>query len=762
MRRQPILTVLLAAASLVSACASASGQGRDSFEGRRGAAARSNPTGVGFTVRLKGGQTRFHPGEVIALELAFSSSLPGIYQLDNATYDRSGRLAIDDFHLDPEDGTADPLEDYFDSGLFGFMGGGLRAYPELEAKPYVVKADLNEWVRFGRPGRYRLYVTSHRVAPVRRREGDDETTRVTSNAVEFEILPADPAWSKRALAEAVRALGSKGAEADRRDACVMLRFLDTEAATRELVRRLRGDDSQSGCEAHLNFGLLGTPHRALAVSEMERRLVAPDHPVATEFLRTLAFLSLLHHQGFAPLPPYVPGDNAQAELLTREYERRRAAYKTTLDGYVRRLTLSVSAKEGRARALSLDTLLRMRERPPRREGEAGQDDKLLKDALAAVFTELPVRDQAQLLEYRWEVVAAPAMLPALRRIYQSPPKGDDRLPGLALRRLYELAPDEGRRLILEELRRAGGPKVSAQALAVLPDETLPEADALVAAALGPAGGVEEELTLRLAERYATAASAPPLLSHYEGRVGRMACAPQTALLAYFLRVEPATGGALVEKALASRKETGCYRSVLTSVAALSPSAELERAAVVSLDDADPEVASDAAQMLGRRGSAAAREALLRRFERWRAEWAGREKELAAQVERDASASHSRVESSLLHALAYSPAWLADAEMLERLRRLCVTKGCAQEADSALKRFAPSITAYFNGADGRVSNASLAQYNSVTWGRLKEMAAQFPAGTTFKWSSDSPGTEWDERAFAELGAHLEKLGMKLTR
>ncbi|HEV2862267.1 MAG TPA: hypothetical protein VGX48_14750 [Pyrinomonadaceae bacterium] len=755
---------LLVVMMVLSAGASASAQGRDPFEGRRRAEARSNPPGVRLVVRLKGGQTRFRPGELIGLELAFSSDAPGAYRLDNAGHDRGGRLDIDDFHLDPEDdGAADPLGDYFDAGLFGFMGGGARSYPELEAKPHVVNVELNEWVRVERPGRYRLYVTSHRVAPLRRREGDEETTPVTSNVVEFEILPADPAWSKRALAEAAKVLDSKDAAADHRAACRVMRFLNTEAATRELVRRLRVEDSPSGCEHEFNFGLLGTPHRALAVSEMERRLVAPDHPVTTEFLRTLAFLSLLRQQGFAPLPEYVPGDEARTELLTKEYERRRAAYKTALDGYMRRLTLAVFAKEGRARALSIDALLWMRASPPRREGDAGQEDeKLLKEALAAVFTELPVGEQSQLLEYQWELVASPAMLPALRRIYQSPPKGDDRLPGFALRRIHELAPDEGRRLILEELRRAGGPKVPAQALAVLKDETLPEADALVASALGASGGVEEELMLRVAERYATSASAPPLLSHYEGRVGRMPCAPQAALLAYFMRVEPATGAALVEKALASRKDSGCYRALLTDVAALFPSAELERKAVESLDDADPEVVYDAAQMLCWYGSASARDVLLRRFERWREEWAGREKELAAQDERGPSASQSRVEWSLLHALAYSPAWLADAEMLERLRRLCVTKACLEAADSALGQFAPSVTVYLNGADGGLSSASLAQYRLNSWEGLKEKAAQFPKGTTFKWSSDAPDTDRDKRAFAELGAHLEKLGMKLTR
>jgi hypothetical protein len=240
----------------------------------------------------------------------------------------------------------------------------------------------------------------------------------------------------------------------------------------------------------------------------------------------------------------------------------------------------------------------------------------------------------------------------------------------------------------------------------------------------------------------------------------MACAPQSALLAYFLRVEPGYGAELVEKALASRKETGCYRFLLTSVAGLHMNRELQAVAVASLDD--PALTADAAEMLGNYGSAETRDALLRRFESWHEEWAGREKELNARNESEPQAAQSRAEAALMHALASAPAWLADKDLLEKIRPLCVTKNCLREAQTALGQVGASVTVFFNAVDGSVSNASLAQYNVISWARLKEKLTQFPKGTTFTWSSDSPGTEAESRAFDELKEYLKNFDMKLIR
>jgi hypothetical protein len=99
-----------------------------------------------LTVTIRNNQSSFHIGEIIPLDLAFTSSSVNTYQLDTATYDRSGRLGEDQFVVDPSNGSDDPLQLYFHS-YKGFMMGGLRGYKSLSTTPASVHADLNEWIR---------------------------------------------------------------------------------------------------------------------------------------------------------------------------------------------------------------------------------------------------------------------------------------------------------------------------------------------------------------------------------------------------------------------------------------------------------------------------------------------------------------------------------------------------------------------------------------------------------------------------------------
>ena len=121
----------------------------------------ANP--VTLTLRLDSDQRQFRPGEVIPIELEFDSSIPKRFIVDNATYDHSGRLSIDDYRIEPNDAVTDPMLDYFGS-IGGWMGGGLTSFGRLGEKPFTVRVDLNEWFRFDRPGIYRVTVTSHRVS----------------------------------------------------------------------------------------------------------------------------------------------------------------------------------------------------------------------------------------------------------------------------------------------------------------------------------------------------------------------------------------------------------------------------------------------------------------------------------------------------------------------------------------------------------------------------------------------------------------------
>jgi hypothetical protein len=83
------------------------------------------------TVGISNGQTSFREGEVIPLVLSFTSTAAKRYWADNRNYDRSGRLNIETYCVEPA--ARDPLADYFKTGIF--MGGGLGSTQQLSEKP---------------------------------------------------------------------------------------------------------------------------------------------------------------------------------------------------------------------------------------------------------------------------------------------------------------------------------------------------------------------------------------------------------------------------------------------------------------------------------------------------------------------------------------------------------------------------------------------------------------------------------------------------
>jgi len=118
---------------------------------------RQEPGPVTLTLRIPGDRRQFRPGEIIPIELEFDSAVPKRFVVDGATYDRSGRLSIDEFTVEPSDAVVDPLFDYFASSGAAF-GGGLRGMHVLGEKPARITLDLNEWYHFDAPGSYALAV----------------------------------------------------------------------------------------------------------------------------------------------------------------------------------------------------------------------------------------------------------------------------------------------------------------------------------------------------------------------------------------------------------------------------------------------------------------------------------------------------------------------------------------------------------------------------------------------------------------------------
>jgi hypothetical protein len=101
------------------------------------------------------------------------------------------------------------------------------------------------------------------------------------------------------------------------------------------------------------------------------------------------------------------------------------------------------------------------------------------------------------------------------------------------------------------------------------------------------------------------------------------------MLRYFLNFDPELGAKEAEASLASRNSTGCYRFLFQQLGDELP--QVEPLAIGALNDADLEVANDAALALGRWGTAAAEKTLWARLERFHEEWRGREGDLRSEA-----------------------------------------------------------------------------------------------------------------------------------
>ena len=724
-----------------------------------------NPQGITFTVGIKDNRTQFHQGEVITLELSFFASKPDTFNLDSALHDRSGRLFIDSFYLDQREGVVDPLHDYFNGPYSWFMFGGLRGRPKLSDKPYVITADLNEWKRFDKPGRYRLYVVSQRVGWQISSKGflDNAGSKVASNVVEFEVLPADKKWERKKLNVAIALLSKPGV--DHRPACRTLRFLGTTAAVSEIIKRFGVEDNK--CEWEYKFGLIGSPHRGEVVREMRNSISSPEQPITSTYISTLALCEFAKQWSAVPLYPAIY--DKQVREWDAEIENSQKAYDQLRLNYARQLVLAIPQKQGQARATSLETLLDYQSELD--VNEFSQWATLF-TSMPEVFSLLPPERQSHLLEFHWKPIASDAMLPVLRRIFKlgdGPPlitmqdfiNAYDRegFRSMALRRLYELSPEEGRSIILDQIR-SPKPRVNEGVLLSLPDESLPELDDVLATNLQEAHttqSVQPRLVSLLIERYATSKILSRVQTVYEVEAaGRVECASRAALLAYFLRVEPSIGREYLNGALAARdRHPRCFESTLKEVAQLHMSAEVEEVATAALDDADSDVVSSAAEVLKNYGSADAEKALWQRLEKWHAALPSGSRELDKL---------DSIGKALRNALSGGQAWLSDPEKLKRLRDFCITEEGCKEIDETIRTWSFDIDVGFNLAY-EPSSIGVAHYELPSIDSLKQKLLQFPKGTLFTWRTQG-STRGEESAgqllFQQLKTYLEKHAMKLEQ
>ena len=706
-----------------------------------------SPGPVTLTLRIADGRRQFRPGEVIPIELTFNSNVPNRFVVDSADYDRSGRLTIDQFRIAPINAVTDPMLDYYSAISGGIIGGGLRGMGRLGEKPFTVTLELNQWFRFDTPGTFTLSVRSDRVTDeVNRQPRSQPTVPVESNTITFQVLPRNEQWEAAELERALQIL-SRPRQPGWRTGCLIPRFLGTRAAVDEMIRRI-GDDA---CSFDFMAGLYGAPDRTYVVQRLEAGIAAPDQVVTQSYLRTLAVLSVYTQQ-----PSLRPPQTAAAKgrlNVGGELARRPELVEFEMERYAQMLEAALATKTGAARAVSTaDHLATVRSRAAAGSTPVAAAESVRRQLIAS-FSDLPASRQERLLSYEWQTVADVALVPALRQLAS----GSTGLADFALRRLYQLAPDEGRARILATIRKPH-PGSTLKTLGALPEVTLPELDEDLARSADPNNPLG--FGLALVYRYASPAVASRIRQAIVPAVGQFACVPQNYALAYFLRVSPQEGIALVERALAARGKTNCYQFLLNETARLRMTPGLESLMITALDDEHPRVVQNAIEALGEFGSPAALPVLRSHFDSWQRVWRGRANELRVTqlaAPGDPGVANGAIEMAYLRALATGRGWLTDGGDIAALREWCVTDGCRSSADDFLRQAGDTTIdiSRFEAFDDLT--AQIAQYRLDSLPSLTRKLSQYPRGTSFMLRMTDGDPVQRRTLTAELRAWATKQG-----
>jgi hypothetical protein len=576
--------------------------------------------------------------------------------------------------------------------------------------------------------------------------------------MQIEIVAAEPSWARSQVQTAMKRLGANAAgspDESWTEWSRTLRYLNTRESALAMIDRMGRDERPRSApveSADYVLGLVGFADRAWLVPAMQHAAQRADYAVTQPFVETLMLLQ--NPQRSIEAAHDILTSTDQPERATSgitaigigERNRANAARTQAAARLWQSIADAVDKKAVKARAMTLHTLLELAWLNPNFARDAGVRARVPKlvAQLALVLDTLPERPLSYVLGDEWQRVSAPAMLPALRRLWAraKPLKEYERsdVNDLILRRLHDLAPAEGRELILEEIA-SPHPRTGIDGLESLPDKTLPQLDKTLLSLLENENA-DACLRLALIERYATRAILPSLKTHYDVTRSEWDFDCLTALLAYYLRVDPAYGAAAIKRALAARKNG--FSDLLSYVAELEMNPALEQVLIDCLEHGTASVQLDAAKVLGRRGTPRAESALLARLRR---PSGIKSKEL-----------RGRLEAQVVEALAEGNGWLTNRTKIAAIRALCTTDDGRRKADEYKIYFnEPKVHVdYQVGVEGYWS---VGHYHGEGLAGLKAKMAQYPRGTVFSWQQTQFGRD-AAAAFSQLQRFAGARGMKL--
>jgi hypothetical protein len=618
-------------AVLIVCALSMSAAAADDFKAQHEHAVSANPAGVHFAIAVRDGQKRFRIGERITLDYTFTADAPGKYLAGASNRDQSGRSTYEKFVVDRPDDAADPLAGFFDLSAALYcdsIGLPLTSRKPLgPSSPATDSVSLTQYLRFHKPGHYRVYVTTQQVIradarPVRtqprnplRPSVDDPSLfsgsydfggppLTSDNIVEVEILPQDMKAAREEVEAIIaRSKGRPDPVLATPDA-VRLFEIGTPQA-RQAAAQLYPSNSiyyrSSGGPYEALAAMLTAPDRSETIELIRQRLLNPAIVPDQDLLAILPVLQVIQKN-----PGLTADDVRNGGRLNGD--RLRNLMLTNIVAEYQTLMASLDQRAAADRAATIRLLhlnLGITKACSMPIPLPAEDAEKLKRLHWATLLDLPERDlNTDVFNLRWaEGVPEEQILPVLEKAYNSLSVKSDQTRVVILRSIAGYDPELAGKLFRRRVIDYGWTPELSNFLQESWYESFGGADLdeYFGKVFSSAHTEEMERNAPLLARFGTAAVLPQIKQVYEVQDAKWPCSVQAGMLAYFLRVASAYGAPQTRIALEKSykdKDLNCReQSLLASIAFLYQAPQLETLANEALDDARPLAAVGAAKTI---------------------------------------------------------------------------------------------------------------------------------------------------------------------
>ena len=589
-----LITILLLTRPLLA-------QSGGTFAQQHTEALASNPPGLHFKIVLDGDQTSFHIGQTIRLKYELTADAPDQYVAGARYLDYGQRSILESFFTDrPADARA-PLQDFWvvHDALHGHLSASREPNLKLNSTPQFDSIELTHYLRFSKPGRYRLYVVTRSVmprgAPMKEQGGP---AIASENFVTFQILPRDGAADAREIDEiAARAHQQPLPRFTTLDAFRLFEIGTTQARKTSASLYTRRNPSVWSDDIALAT-ILAAPTRAEAIALLRKRLEDTSQVADERLITELSLEECLQQD-----PKITAAAARSADRIT--IAAWRAEWGNHVASNWQRVAATIDRRPPDVRAStlhSLDHLSTYYFGSLQLPISLADRDRIRSLHLAAM-PDLPSQELANdLLNFRWSTtLPSDQVLAILTHIYSSPPaQNANFLREVALKEINKLDPKKAQDLFREH---------------VLDLDTPLDWNRLRSMNLPPSADLDAELIRILEDRwtermsritpiiglYATDAILPRVKKVYEVYGPDWPCSIEAGLLTYFLRVDPQYGTEKLGPALSTYYDKGgsdCHQgSLLIDLALLRNGPELRPFAVSALNDTRPRAATAGARVL---------------------------------------------------------------------------------------------------------------------------------------------------------------------